>query len=333
MKLLKTAVVLCSLLLGYNAGLRAQGTPLVPPNIPFYDSSTGVTLPCVGCMLWSYAAGTVTPLATYTDHTLATTNTDPVVMDSAGYNSAGSGSTGIWLGLACYKFELQNSSAVTLWTIDYVCSTSFGSGGGGGGSLTPPVTISGSTTSPTVTITQTGSGNALLVNGAAIFGTTESIAILLSQTLGGPHDWFFQVQSPNILGFYDSSNFQRMSLNANQIPPYGVFLRTPSVIMQPTVGTQSSLQVLSAIGGQSAPIFEVVDSFSGSTYFGVGSTGDLTGTHGQNIGAADSPSFASVTSAGNITALNFVATVMPLSCSGQPSGALWNNSGVANVCP
>lgn len=331
MKSINSAIALLALLLGYNAGLQAQGTPLVPPNIPFYDSSTGVAIPCVGCLLFSYGAGSASPLATYTDHTLGTANSNPIVLDSSGYNSAGMGSTGVWLGLACYKFELQNAAGVTLWTIDFVCSTSFG--GGGGGSLTPPVVLSGTSTSPILTITQLGSGNALVVNGAAIFGTSETITILLSQTLGGPHDWYMSLQSNNVMGFYDSSNLLRMYLNANQSGGNGVFLQAPSIRTQPTVGTQESLVASAAASGQTADIFDVVASLGGAKYLGVNASGNVVGLHGQNVGPADNPAFATITASGLAQASGFVGTAIPTSCTSQPSGTIWNNAGVANVCP
>lgn len=107
-----------------TSDMQAQtAAALVPvPNIPFYDSSTGVSLPCVGCFLYSYAAGTTNQQATYTDSSKTATNSNPIQLNSAGYNPAGSGSTGVWLGPTCYKFELRNSFGVTIWTIDLVCN-------------------------------------------------------------------------------------------------------------------------------------------------------------------------------------------------------------------
>jgi len=103
------------------AGLHAQtsATVMPVPNIQFFDTTTtpGVVAPCVGCSLYSYAAGTTTPLATYTDYTATTTNSNPVVFNSAGYNA----NVGVWLGAACYKFVLQTAAAVTIWSQDHVC--------------------------------------------------------------------------------------------------------------------------------------------------------------------------------------------------------------------
>jgi hypothetical protein len=89
------------------------------PNIQFLDTSTGAALPCVGCSVYTYAAGTSTPLATYTDSTGMTQNSNPIVLDSAGYSTSG-----IWVKGSCYKFVLENASSATVWTQDNVCDNS-----------------------------------------------------------------------------------------------------------------------------------------------------------------------------------------------------------------
>jgi hypothetical protein len=103
------------------AALFAQTAASVTPNpnIQFLDTSTGAALPCVGCSVYTYAAGTSTPLATYTDSTGMTANSNPIVLDSAGYSTSG-----IWIKASCYKFVLENASAATVWTQDNVCDNS-----------------------------------------------------------------------------------------------------------------------------------------------------------------------------------------------------------------
>ena len=41
----------------------------------------------------------------------------------------------------------------------------------------------------------------------------------------------------------------------------------------------------------------------------------------------------SVSDAGGVTAATLTATALPTSCSGKPTGTLWNSTGVVNVCP
>lgn len=88
-------------------------TALLPPFPKFYATdASGV--PLAGGLLYTYAAGTTTPLATYTDSTGGTANTNPVVLDS-------SGQANVWLtqGTA-YKLVLENSVGVVQWTVDQV---------------------------------------------------------------------------------------------------------------------------------------------------------------------------------------------------------------------
>lgn len=61
--------------------------------------------------VFTYAAGTSTPLATYTDATLSVANTNPVVLDAAGRAD-------IWIGTAAYKFVLQDTFNDIIWTVD-----------------------------------------------------------------------------------------------------------------------------------------------------------------------------------------------------------------------
>lgn len=61
--------------------------------------------------IFTYAAGTSTPLATYTDSTLSVANTNPVILDAAGRAD-------IWIGTAAYKFVLQDTFNDIIWTED-----------------------------------------------------------------------------------------------------------------------------------------------------------------------------------------------------------------------
>lgn len=76
----------------------------------FYADGT----PLVGGKLYTYAAGTSTPLATYQDSSGLVSNTNPVILDSRG-------EANIWLspGLA-YKFILKTPDEATIWTVDNI---------------------------------------------------------------------------------------------------------------------------------------------------------------------------------------------------------------------
>jgi len=80
------------------------------PKLQFFDNDGN---PLVGGKLYTYAAGTTTPLATYTDSTGATPNTNPIILDSRG-------EANVWLAAQSYKFVLKTSTDSTIWTVDNV---------------------------------------------------------------------------------------------------------------------------------------------------------------------------------------------------------------------
>jgi hypothetical protein len=81
------------------------------PKLQFFGTDG---LPLVGGKLYTYAAGTTTPIATYTDHTAANLNTNPVILDSAGQ-------AGVWLtDTVTYKYTLTDANDVPLFTVDFV---------------------------------------------------------------------------------------------------------------------------------------------------------------------------------------------------------------------
>ena len=80
------------------------------PVMQFLDSNGN---PLSGGLLYTYAAGTSTPLATYTDYGGATPNANPVVLNSRGEAS-------IWLSAALYKFILRDSTGALIWTADNI---------------------------------------------------------------------------------------------------------------------------------------------------------------------------------------------------------------------
>lgn len=94
------------------AGAWSQTTvaPMTNSKVQFFDNSGS---PCAGCLLSTFAAGTTTPLATYSESTGTTPNAQPIVLDSAGRAT-------IYLTSASYKFVLKTALSATLWTQDSV---------------------------------------------------------------------------------------------------------------------------------------------------------------------------------------------------------------------
>ena len=81
-----------------------------PPKLQFFDANGA---PLSGGQLYTYAAGTTTPLATYTDSTGVSANTNPIILDSRG-------EANVWLGTASYKLALYTSASVLIWTVDNI---------------------------------------------------------------------------------------------------------------------------------------------------------------------------------------------------------------------
>jgi hypothetical protein len=151
-------------------------TPIVQPRVTFVN---GAGLPCARCQLFTYAAGTTTALATYTDALGVSQNTNPIILDVAGGKS-------IWLGANSYKFILKDPSGVTIWSVDAVNPGNLGSCGstgevqiansGGGFTCDSGITIN--------TTTHTFNIGTLPINHVTI------------GALGTPTSWTFDTTSP-----------------------------------------------------------------------------------------------------------------------------------------
>jgi hypothetical protein len=83
----------------------------------FFDNN-GV--PLSGGKIYTYEAGTTTPLASYTSSTGSTAHTNPIVLNSAGRVPSGGE---IWIALRLYKFVLETSTGVLIATYDNVGSS------------------------------------------------------------------------------------------------------------------------------------------------------------------------------------------------------------------
>jgi len=94
-----------------------MSSPLFPPKFQFPAATVGSAT--AGYKVNTYAAGTSTPQATYTDSTLATPNANPVVMDA-------NGEANIWLGNLSYKFVGTDAVGTVLWTVDNVSQAGVG---------------------------------------------------------------------------------------------------------------------------------------------------------------------------------------------------------------
>ena len=98
----------------------------------------------VGGKLYTYAAGTTTPLATYTTSTGLIANTNPVILDSRGEAS-------VWLTSAKYKFVLKTAADVDIWTQDQL--QGYANADGSNATGTWPISITGNAATATYATT------------------------------------------------------------------------------------------------------------------------------------------------------------------------------------
>ena len=91
-------------------------TPYAFMPAPRFQFFNGVGAPDSGGFLYTWAAGTSTPLATYHLDTLGniTANQNPVPLDAIG-------SAEVRLLPQCYKMQLQDSTGAQVWMIDQIC--------------------------------------------------------------------------------------------------------------------------------------------------------------------------------------------------------------------
>lgn len=95
----------------------AQAPPAVLMPVPRQQFFSASGVPLAGGCLFSYISGTSTPLATFTDSTGSSMNTNPVILDAGGEAS-------VWLGPQTYRLKLVSSGGINCaagsqqWQID-----------------------------------------------------------------------------------------------------------------------------------------------------------------------------------------------------------------------
>lgn len=183
-RLLIAAMMLCA--------WTARAVPVAPATIPHITFVNGVGLPCAGCKLYTYAAGTTTPLATYTDSTGTSQNTNPITLDAAG-------GANIWLGISSYKFILKDPLGTTIWSVDGVNAGNLFPCAPAGAVQIANSAATGLTCDSSITINTT--------NHTLNIGTLPANHVTIG-ALGTPTSWNFDTTSPDTA---------RNSLNAGQV--------------------------------------------------------------------------------------------------------------------
>ena len=113
--------------------------------------------PLVGGKIYTYAAGTTTPAATYTDYSAGTANTNPIILDSYGQAN-------IWLLTSTsYKFVVKTATDTLLYTVD---------------NISTPVDISAFASPPAIgnTTPNTGAFTTLSASGVVTFASLLTLS-------------------------------------------------------------------------------------------------------------------------------------------------------------
>lgn len=111
-----TAISIALMLCPFEAAAQVAVSLSPVPHIQFLNNS-GIPL-AAGC-IFTYAAGTTTPAATYVDSTGTGQNTNPIILNAGGFAD-------IWLPNAAFKFKVVSAGGVacasgsTQWTVDNI---------------------------------------------------------------------------------------------------------------------------------------------------------------------------------------------------------------------
>ncbi len=214
----------------------AQGTP-IPFVRPQWFNSNGI--PCSGCKLYSYIAGTSTPQATYFDAALSMPNTNPIVLDAAGRAT-------VFLGSLSYKFVLNLPNGSQLWSIDGVNASalallSLNNIWTGSNDFTGATIFDGPTT---FNVGFTSNGPANLLNGGTLQGTFTGSPIF-SGTPTFPNGFSSTVATGNP-PFTVASTTQVPNLNVSQLEgctwevPCPLGSVTPNTVASTTLNASTS---------------------------------------------------------------------------------------------
>lgn len=156
-------------------------SPFAGVGAQFFDDNGN---PLSGGEIYTYAAGTSTPKATYTDFTGGTPNANPIVLDAGGRPP-----NEVWLNYGdSYKFILKTSTGVTVGTFDNIDGIPpininlvrlYGSTSGYVDLVAPAIAGTNTVTFPAAT------GTVALTNNSTFTGTTAVATLTASENITG----------------------------------------------------------------------------------------------------------------------------------------------------
>ena len=240
---------------------------LIPtPVMQFLDADGN---PLVGGKVYTYAAGTSTPLATYTDYGGATPNANPVILDSRGEAS-------IWFGTAAYKLELYTAATVLIWTADNVSAS------------TPVVYGTGVAAALAINV---GTAGSILVNGGVLGTPSSGLVTNLTGTAS--------ININGTVGATTATTGAFTTLSASGTTTAAAINASGTVAMAgaATVGTTLGVSGTASIGSGSA---------TGDSLLKLQKSSGLTGAN--QFGVDNEPTFSSAATVAGYAAYTSVAT-------------------------
>lgn len=233
-----------------------------PPYLAFYDLNGA---PLAGGLVYTYAAGTTTPKATYTDQGALTPMSNPIVLDSAGRAT--------WWLIGAYKYIVKDALGNTIATTDNV--TSFSTLAAAGSSFFESFSGDGTTTGFTLSSDEGTDSKGLMIfvdSGQISDIANGNFATDSIWTKGA--GWTIGSNVATATGAISTAISQTATQTLVQGKSYAV---TYTI-------TQSAGTLVASIGGQAGIIRSIADTYSdvivaGATqaiaFTGAGFTGTL----------------------------------------------------------
>lgn len=235
-------------------------SPFANPGAQFFDDNGD---PLSGGKIFTYAAGTTTPKATFTDFTGATPHANPIILDAAGRPPSE-----VWLTYGdAYKFILKDSADTLVGTFDNIDGI-------------PPVNINlvrlyGSTSGYIDLVAPAVAGTNTVTFPAA----TGTVALTANPTFTGTTAVATLTASENITG---SKTVSGRLLSASQtvnISQY-LYMSGTGQAKLPVGSTAQRAGAFSGTGQISGTTLTIANVTSGSLYIGatIAGTGVTSGT-------------------------------------------------------
>ena len=236
-------------------------SPFANPGAQFFDDN-GV--PLSGGKIFTYAAGTTTPKATYTDYLGGTAHTNPIILDAAGRPPSE-----VWLNYGdAYKFILKDSLDTLVGTFDHIDGI-------------PPVNINlvrlfGSTSGYVDLVAPAVAG----ANTATFPARTGTVALANDQTFTGTTAFTTITASGDIIGAKNITAGQQLRTSGSIIVGTYLYAGGTGQVKVPAGATAQRAGGFSGVGQISGTTLTIVTATSGAVYVGaiISGTGVTAGT-------------------------------------------------------